>query len=212
MADCSLYLITPPDFAPAPFAASLAEALAAARAVGVVPACLQLRLKDRDDADVLAAAACLRPVLSAAGVALIMNDRPDLAARAGADGVHLGQADGSIAAARRLLGPDVDIGATCHDSRHLAMEAAEAGADYVAFGAFYPTQTKVTQVRPDPEILRIWSEMTTLPCVAIGGITPENAPPLIAAGADYIAVSAAVFGHPAGMAAGLIAFADCLRA
>src|SRR5690606_26064867 len=130
-----------------------------------------------------------------------LNDRPDLARRAGCDGVHIGQSDGSLAEARRILGPDAMIGVTCHDSRDLAMDAAEAGADYVAFGAFFPTDTKPTTHRPDPEILTIWQETVEVPCVAIGGITPDNAAGLARAGADFVAVSAAVWGHPDGPAA-----------
>jgi thiamine-phosphate pyrophosphorylase len=139
-------------------------------------------------------------------VAVILNDRPDLAAALGCDGVHVGQGDAPVAQARRLMGPHAMIGATCHDSRHLAMEAAEAGADYVAFGAFFPTATKETTHRPDPEILTIWQETMEVPCVAIGGITPDNAGDLARAGADFVAVSAAVWKHPEGPAAAVRAF------
>jgi thiamine-phosphate pyrophosphorylase len=123
-------------------------------------------------------------------VAVILNDRPDLAARLGCDGVHVGQDDGGCAQARKIVGPDRMVGVTCHDSRHLAMEAAEAGADYVAFGAFFPTSTKEAKTTADREILSIWQETMQLPCVAIGGITPQNARGLAAAGADFLAVAA----------------------
>ena len=135
--------------------------------------------------------------MQAAGTAFILNDRPDLAAELGCDGVHIGQEDAGYAEARRLL-PNGIVGVTCHDSRHLAMEASEAGADYVAFGAFFPTQTKQPKTQADPEILRWWSETTVVPCVAIGGITIANAPLLIEAGADFLAVSSGVWEHPDG--------------
>ena len=207
---CALYLITPPTFDVGPFCGDLEAVLEAAQTASVEVACLQLRLKDVPDAEVLAAASALKPILAAHEVALIINDRADLAAKAGADGVHLGQTDGSVAEARALLGADADIGVTCHDSRHLAIEAAEAGADYVAFGAFFPTPTKATTHRPDPEILRAWSQMTTVPCVAIGGITPQNAAPLVAAGADYLAVSSSIWAHPQGPGEAIGEFAGVL--
>ncbi|HEY0599844.1 thiamine phosphate synthase [Brevundimonas sp.] len=205
---CRLYLITPPEIADlAAFARTLDEALAA----GDVAA-LQIRLKGADDAAVLAAVAALAPVARARDVAVILNDRPDLARRAGCDGVHIGQSDASLAEARRILGPEAMIGVTCHDSRELAMDAAEAGADYVAFGAFFPTTTKETAHRPDPEILTIWQETVEVPCVAIGGVTPENAGGLARAGADFVAVSSAVWSHPEGPAAAVRAFNRALAA
>lgn len=193
---CAIYLITPPAIPDlAGFAATLGEALDAAPV-----AALQIRLKGVDDAAVLEAVSTLKPVAHGRGVAVILNDRPDLAARSGCDGVHLGQSDAPLAEARRILGPGAMIGVTCHDSRELAMEAAEAGADYVAFGAFFPTDTKATVHRPDPEILTIWQETVEIPCVAIGGITANTAGDLARAGADFVAVSAAVWDHPDGPA------------
>lgn len=203
---CRIYLITPsaiPDLAG--FAATLDEALDA----GDVAA-LQVRLKDVDDAIVLAAVEAIRPVAEARGVAVLLNDRPDLAKQSGCDGVHLGQSDGSLVDARRIMGPDAMIGVTCHDSRELAMDAAEGGADYVAFGAFYPTTTKATVHRPDPEILTIWQETVEVPCVAIGGITVETAGLLARAGADFVAISGAVWDHPDGPAAAVRAFNQAL--
>lgn len=202
-----LYLITPPALEPATFADQLAEALDA----GDV-ACVQLRLKDVDDGALRRAADALRPVTQRRGVALLMNDRPDLALATGCDGVHVGQEDASYAEARRLLGPDRIVGVTCHASRHLAIEAADAGADYVAFGAFFPSSTKAGKHRAEPEILRWWSEVMTVPCVAIGGITPENCAPLVAAGADFLAVISAVWSHPAGPAVGVRAFTTAIAA
>lgn len=202
-----LYLITPPAFAPAAFAERLAEALDA----GDV-ACVQLRLKDAADDEVKRAADALRPVAQARGAAFLMNDRPDLALATGCDGVHVGQQDASYAEARRVVGLGRIVGVTCHASRHLAMEAAEAGADYVAFGAFFPSATKAPKHRADPEILRWWSELMTVPCVAIGGITAENCAPLVAAGADFLAVVSAVWDHPEGPGAGVKAFLKAIAA
>ncbi|WP_332770970.1 thiamine phosphate synthase [Phenylobacterium sp.] len=193
-ADCRLYIITPPRIDDlAVFGRSLAHAMDA----GDVAA-LQIRLKDQPDEIIAAAVDVLMPIAHARGAAVILNDRPDLAARLGCDGVHVGQSDTPYAEARRIMGPDAMIGVTCHDSLHLAMEAAEAGADYVAFGAFYPTATKDAPTRADPEILTGWQSHVETPCVAIGGITAENAAPLAAAGADFLAVSAGIWAHPQG--------------
>jgi len=196
-----LYLITPPAFDPAEFAQSLTEALDA----GDV-ACVQLRLKGAADDAIKRAADILRPIVQGHDAAFLMNDRPDLALAAGCDGVHVGQEDMAYAEARRILGPERIVGVTCHASRDLAIDAAEAGADYVAFGAFFPTGTKETEHRADPELLRWWSETTTVPCVAIGGITPANCPALVRAGADFLAVIAAVWDHPQGPAAAVKSF------
>jgi len=198
---CQLYLISPPVLEPAAFAAQLEEALA-----GGDVAAFQLRLKGASDEAVLRAAEQLIGPLQAAGCAFLLNDRPDLAVRCGADGVHVGQQDAPYAAARRLLGPDRIVGVTCHDSRHLAMEAGEAGADYVAFGAFFPTSTKDAATRADPELLAWWQETMEVPCVAIGGITVENAATLVEAGADFLAVSAGVWAHGQGPRAAVRAF------
>ena len=203
---CRLYLITPPAIDDL---AAFARVLDSALAAGDVAA-LQIRLKPADDAAILAAVEALAPVARAHGVAVLLNDRPDLARRAGCDGVHIGQSDGSLAEARRTMGPDAMIGVTCHDSRDLAMDAAEAGADYVAFGAFFPTGTKQTTHRPEPDILTIWQETGEIPCVAIGGITPANAGDLARAGADFVAVSSAVWDHPEGPAAAVRAFNQVL--
>lgn len=205
---CRLYLITPPAIPdPAGFAAALGQVLEA----GDVAA-LQIRVKDVEDAAVLAVVEAIRPVAQARGVAVILNDRADLAKRSGCDGVHLGQSDMPLAQARRIMGPEAMIGVTCHDSRELAMDAAEEGADYVAFGAFHPTTTKATTHRPDPEILTIWQETVEVPCVAIGGITVETAGALARAGADFVAVSGAVWDHPDGPAAAVRAFDRALSA
>ena len=199
---CRLYLITPPRLDDlAAFSARLAQALDA----GDVAA-LQVRLKGVADDVVARAVEVLTPVAAARGVAIILNDRPDLAAKLGCDGVHVGQSDASYAEARQLMGKDRMVGVTCHDSRHLAMEAAEAGADYVAFGAFYPTATKAAPTHAELEILSIWQETMAIPCVAIGGITVETAREVAQAGADFVAVSAGVWAFPAGVGAAVRAF------
>jgi thiamine-phosphate pyrophosphorylase len=186
-------LITPPALDPDRFAKRLEEALA-----GGDVACLQLRLKDLDDDAVRRATRILQPIAQDRGVAFIMNDRPDLAAELDCDGVHVGEEDAPYAEARRLLGPDRIVGVTCGDSHHRAIAAAEAGADYVAFGAFFPSGTKAAKHRASPDVLRDWSDMTVVPCVAIGGITQENCGPLVEAGADFLAVIGAIWSYPQG--------------
>lgn len=203
---CELYLITPPQIDDLD---TFSELLDQTLATGAV-ACLQLRLKDVDDDSIRAAAQKIMPVCRAHDVAFILNDNAVLAHELDADGVHLGQGDGDVRAARTLLGHDKDIGVTCHDSRHLAFEAGEAGADYVAFGAFFDTETKQTDARPDLDILSVWDEVTDLPCVAIGGITVENCRLLADAGAHFVAVSSGVWGHPKGPVAAVREFAAIL--
>jgi thiamine-phosphate pyrophosphorylase len=198
---CRLYLITPPTFELDAFARALEDALG-----GGDVACVQLRLKDVPDAEVLRVGAALKPIVQSAGAAFILNDRPDLAAKLDADGVHVGQDDASYAQARALLGRERIVGVTCHNSRDLAYTAAEAGADYVAFGAFYPTGTKEPKFWAEPEILEVWQETMETPCVAIGGITVENAEPLVRAGADFLAVSAGVWAHTGGPREAVTAF------
>jgi thiamine-phosphate pyrophosphorylase len=197
---CQLYLISPLDVG-GDFPARLEEALSA----GPVAA-FQFRVKDIDQHDAARLAAPLQEICAAHDVAFIVNDSVPLAKRLKADGVHLGQDDGDVREARGELGPDAQIGVTCHNSRHLAMEAGEAGADYVAFGAFYPTQTKDVSHVAEIDVLEKWAVAMEIPSVAIGGITPENAKPLIDAGADFIAVSGAVWNHPDGPAAAVKAF------
>ncbi|MES2001871.1 MAG: thiamine phosphate synthase [Pseudomonadota bacterium] len=185
---CDLYLISPQEVG-----GEFPDRLRAALEPGVATA-FQLRVKDVADHDLARLAEPLHRICADHDVSFIVNDSMALAKRLGADGLHLGQSDGDIREARALLGPDVQIGRTCHDSRHLAMEAGEEGADYVAFGAFYPTTTKPSHYRPAPVILSWWSSVFELPCVAIGGITPANAAPLVGAGADFLAVCQAVWG------------------
>ena len=201
MSDCRLYLITPPKIKLRAFAEELKRALDA----GDV-ASLQLRLKDVSDDEIARAVETLMPIAQKHDVAFILNDRPDLAARLGCDGVHIGQSDATYEEARAAMGRDRIVGVTCHGSRDLAFDAGEAGADYVAFGAFYPTATKEVQFRAELELLEWWAQFMTVPVVAIGGITVENAAPLIAAGADFIAVSSGVWNYTQGPAAAVQAF------
>ncbi|WP_338446000.1 thiamine phosphate synthase [Pelagerythrobacter marensis] len=183
-----LYLISPPDVG-GDFPARLERALAA----GPVAA-FQFRVKGLDQHAAARLAAPLQEICAARDCAFIVNDSVALAKRLGADGVHLGQSDGSPGEAREALGREAQIGVTCHASKHLAMEAGEAGADYVAFGSFFPSETKASEHRPEPDLLAWWQSLFEIPCVAIGGITPMNCGPLVAAGADFLAVSHAVWG------------------
>ena len=201
---CQLYLISPLDVG-GDFPDRLAEALDA----GPVAA-FQFRVKGVDQHEAARLAEPLQAICTAHDVAFIVNDDVALAKRLGADGVHLGQGDGDPREARRLLGPDAQIGVTCHDSRHFAMEAGEAGADYIAFGAFHPTTTKLVKHHAEPEILTWWQGMFELPCVAIGGINADNGRALVDAGADFLAVSSAVWTHPDGAGAGVRAFGPVL--
>jgi thiamine-phosphate pyrophosphorylase len=202
---CRLYLVTPPVLAPARFRDTLAEALDAGDVAAV-----QLRLKGWSDEDLQRAIDVLRPVAQERDVAFLLNDNPALAVSSGCDGAHVGQDDMPAAQARAVLGKNLMLGVTCHGSRDLAMEAGQAGADYVAFGAFFPSTTKEPPAMAELELLSWWSELMELPCVAIGGITPENCGPLITAGADFLAVSASVWGHRDGPAAAVRAFGKAL--
>jgi thiamine-phosphate pyrophosphorylase len=201
---CRLYLVSPESIDER-FDDRLRQALD-----GGQVAAFQLRLKNVSDDVVMRTAERLIQICGERDVAFILNDRMDLAKACGADGVHLGQGDGDPRQARLLLGPSAQIGVTCHDSRHLAMDAGEAGADYVAFGAFFPSTTKEALYRPDPSILSWWSRLFELPCVAIGGVTPANGRVLVEAGADFLAVCSAVWAHPEGPKAAVDAFESVL--
>jgi thiamine-phosphate pyrophosphorylase len=203
---CRLYLVTPPAIVLPAFADQLAAALDAGDVAAV-----QVRLKNESDEVLKRALDALRPVAQSRGVAVIMNDRPDLAIAHGCDGAHVGQEDMPAKQARKILG-DLTMGVTCHDSRDLAMTAGEEGADYVAFGAFFPTGSKEAKTRADPEVLRWWSDLMEIPCVAIGGITAANCAPLVEAGADFLAVIGAVWAHPDGPAAGVQAMNKAIAA
>lgn len=212
---CRLYLISPPAIQLAAFAAQLKEAFK-----GGDIGSFQLRLKEASDDDVLAACKTLIPICHQHECAFILNDRPDLAVKAGADGIHLGQEDldtWPIEKTRKIVGENCVIGISAHASQHLAMEAGEQGADYVAFGAFYPTKTKSMEKlakwgTPTLDILEWWSTYTVLPCVAIGGITPTNAEPLVCAGADFVAAITAVWEHAKGPAAAVAEFNKVFKA
>ena len=196
MTDCRLYLITPPILPD-----DLADQLAASLDAGDVAA-VQLRLKDAPDDVVLKTIERLRPIVQSRDVAFLLNDRPDLAVKSGCDGAHVGQSDMPVKQARKIL-DGLTMGVTCHNSRHLAMEAGEAGADYVAFGAFFPTATKEPPEMAEISTLKSWAEIMEIPCVAIGGITATNCAPLVQAGAEFLAVVGAVWNHPEGPAAGV---------
>jgi thiamine-phosphate pyrophosphorylase len=209
--NCRLYLISPPVIDLAVFATQL-EAAFSGGDIGS----FQLRLKGAKDEHILEAAKVLIPICHAHNAAFIMNDNPVLAVAAGADGVHIGQDDCSVAKARAIVGENRVIGVSCHDSKHLAMEAGEQGADYVAFGAFHPTTSKSPEAlakygTPKPDILQWWQEFMTLPCVAIGGINPSNCGALVKAGADFVAVITAVWSHPKGPAEAVNEFNDVIR-
>lgn len=191
---CQIYLLTPPKIDDVPaFCTMLAETLKAAPV-----ACLQIRLKDLEDSALIQAGLAITETCHAAGVEVILNDRPDLVADIGADGAHIGQDDMDYFSSREVLGGDAIIGVTCHNSKELAFAAAKAGADYVAFGAFFDTPTKTPKARAELEILSWWHEAVEIPSVAIGGITVENAETVISAGADFIAVCSGVWSHPDG--------------
>ena len=203
---CRLYLITPPQIDDVDaFAGTLEDALQ-----GGDVACLQIRFKDVSDQDIINAGAVLTPIAQNHGIAVLINDRPDLAQQIGADGAHIGQEDAPYREARKLLGPEAIIGVTAHNSRHLAMVAGEAGADYVAFGAFFDTTTKDPKSQAETEILNWWSDLFVTPCVAIGGITTGNCAPLIEAGADFLAVSSGVWAHPDGPNAAIAEFNEIM--
>jgi len=204
--DCHLYLVTPQALPP-DFAIQLAEALDAGEVAAV-----QLRLKDLDDDALRRAIDLVRPIVQSRGIALILNDRPDLAVQTGCDGAHVGAEDMPAADARRILGKSLQLGISCYDSRDAALRAGEAGADYIAFGAFFPSPSKDTEIRADPELLSWWSELMEPPVVAIGGITAENCPPLVRAGANFLAVISAVWGHAHGPGAGVRAMNAAIAA
>ncbi len=202
---CQLYLISPNDVG-----GNFPEQLKLALGDGTAAA-FQFRVKDIDAHEAVRLAEPIKAICDAHDVAFVVNDDVALAKRLSADGLHLGQSDEKLSVARAELGPDVQIGITCHDSRHLAMEAGEGGANYVAFGAFFPTQTKETHHKPDIEILKWWSSVMEIPCVAIGGITPENCKPLVEAGADFLAVSGSVWNCPEGPAHAVRQFSEVLQ-
>lgn len=203
-ASCRLYLITPPIL-PADFEQMLASALDAGDVAAV-----QLRLKDVPEAELLRVIERLRPIAQSRDVAFLLNDNPALAVKSGCDGAHVGQADMQAKQARKILG-NLTLGVTCHNSRHFAMEASEAGADYVAFGAFFPTVTKEPPEMAEIETLKIWADTMEVPCVAIGGITAENCAPLVKAGAEFLAVSNAVWNHINGAEAGVKAMLRAIQ-
>jgi thiamine-phosphate pyrophosphorylase len=198
---CQLYLLSPPEFRLDDFRIKLSEAVATGKV-----SCFQLRLKNAIDVEIRTVSDALLPICHDQGVPFIINDRPDLAIEVGADGAHIGADDISYNEARRLIGNEGIVGVSCYNSTHIALGAAEAGADYVAFGAFFPTTTKTPRTRAEVELLTWWQQATTVPCVAIGGLTVNNCAPVIGAGADFIAVVSGVWDHPDGPSAALLQF------
>lgn len=186
---CELYIISPETIEIDSFKENLKTALSA----GDV-AVFQLRLKNVSDEFILQAIEALLPVCREFGTEFILNDRPDLAAKTDVDGVHIGEdSDGTVEGARKTVGDDKIVGVSCYGSTDRAIEMAEKGADYVAFGAFYPTTTKTPKAFPEPEILKWWVENSVIPCVAIGGIKSDNCKPIVNAGADFVAVVSAIW-------------------
>ena len=180
-----LYLITPDDPDPA-------RLLARTRPLLPFASCLQLRNKAMDAASLRDAGERLRAACMEAGIPFIVNDDATLAADLGADGVHLGEDDGEIAAARMLLGDRALVGVSCYDDIRRARTLAAQGADYIAFGAFFPSPTKPNARRAGIDLLRESADLG-LPRVAIGGIAPDNARTLVDAGADLVAVISGVY-------------------
>lgn len=210
--NCRLYVITPPALDPLIFSSTMARALDA----GDVAA-FQLRLAKTDTDGWLRAIDILMPVAHERDVAFIVNDRADLAKKMDTDGVHLGMQDMNVKDARQMLGPDKIIGASCIDSKHMAMTAAERGASYVSFGPFYqsrspfyPPSVLDAQNMVPPDLIRWWSELMEVPCVAAGGIKPANCDELVKAGADFICASTAIWEHPQGAPAAVRAFNDAI--
>ncbi len=183
-----IYLITPPKIDENFFFTSLENVLSTK-----IVSCLQIRLKNVEDKNIIEICKIVRPICDNYKIPLIINDRLDLVKKCDADGVHLGQEDGSIKDARKYLGSNFIIGASCYNSKHIAMEAAENGADYVAFGAFFESKTKVPKVKVKKNIIEDWNFISNIPCVAIGGITPTNCKDLIKAGADHLAVIGSIW-------------------
>ncbi len=197
---CRLYLISPPAIDLDVFARELTAALGA----GDV-ACFQLRLPGADDPALERAIATLAPIAQARDVAFLVDGRPDLALKHGCDGVHVAFDDG-LQALRKKLGPDMILGVGCGSSSHAAMEAGEAGADYVSFGPFFDSANAAAEERPEIDMLRNWALTMTVPAVAIGGVTVENCADLVRAGADFLAVLGGVWGRSGGAPAAVAAF------
>ncbi len=199
-----IYLISPPKISLDSFE-PLLESILQTGKISV----FQLRLKECLDDEIIASANILVRLCHKYSIQFILNDRADLAKLVNADGVHIGKEDGSVENARKILGPNKIIGVSCYDSIDRAMEVGEAGADYIAFGAFYPTTTKLNTAKPKIDILEQWTSISVLPCVAIGGINQNNCKPLIKAGADLIAVVSNIWGSEDPVKATLELAASC---
>lgn len=183
-----LYIISPPEIEIESFKPKLMEAIHNHK-----PAMFQLRLKHVDDAAILDAAEQLLTICHAYGVKFIVNDSPEIARKCGADGVHVGDEDMAVFEARKFLGPDAIIGASCYNDIERAAEMEREGATYVSFGAFYPTTTKQAKSRAEIATLKKWKAEHTTPASAIGGINFTNKQVLEDAGADYICMVSAIW-------------------
>jgi thiamine-phosphate pyrophosphorylase len=204
---CRLYILTPERLDLRTFPDLLAQALDAGEVAAV-----QLRLKTPDDDVWKRAIDALRPVCQSRAVAFLLNDRVDLVGPAGCDGAHVGQEDMPAGEARRLMGLDRMLGVTCKSSHELARRAVADGADYVAFGAFFPSTSKQVTNLANPEILSSWAQRSSVPSCAIGGITAANLTPLVRAGANLLAVIGGVWSHAEGPAAGVRAINAAIKA
>ena len=207
MPDCQLYLLTPPALEPAAFASDLAAALD----TGHVPSVLLLpeSLGQPTDDALRGAIDILRPVAQDRGTAFLVDGRPDLAAATGCDGAHTCPDGPSYREARALVGADAIVGYSARFSRHAAMTAAEQGADYVVFGRRNPSPDELVQT---VDLIAWWASMMEVPCVALGDIAPDTCADLVAAGADFLAVDAAIWAHPDGPAAGIAAMRSAISA
>jgi thiamine-phosphate pyrophosphorylase len=197
---CGLYLVVPSALAAENSLGRLAEDLAAALEAGDI-ACVLLRTGGLDDRTALRAARRLGPIAQARDVAFLVKDRPEVARDGGADGLHMSRADAPVATLREAVGPEAIVGLSCGLSRHDAMLAGEAGADYVAFEGVAGEEAELK------DLLGWWQALMTLPCVARAGVTLETAAALARAGADFLALEDIVWRHPEGPAAAVAAFA-----
>jgi len=188
-----IYLISPPEIELAKFAQSLELSLK----TGLIPA-FQLRLKNYETPQLKKISQELKKICDDHNCLFILNDYFDIAMEIGASGVHVGADDEKIAKIRLKAPENFLIGASCYDSRHLAMEAGEQGANYISFGAFFESPTKISRGKPTLEILEWANEMLNLSIVAIGGINADNCQKLVKSGADFLAVISYIWQHPSG--------------
>jgi thiamine-phosphate pyrophosphorylase len=194
-----IYLISPPKIELLNFSKRLEKALK----TNLVPV-FQLRLKEYSNFELTQIAKEIKKICDNNNCLFLLNDSLEIALNVGANGVHLGVEDGSILSARKNSPENFLIGASCYDSRHLAMKAGEQGADYLSFGAFFESKTKKSRGNPGLEILEWSNEILNLPTVAIGGITTDNCAPLVKSGVDFLSVISYVWNYPEGEKAALM--------